>query len=302
MSWFWFSIIALLCWSGSDFFSKIGCRDASDKYSQYKMVTAVGVVMGIHAAIEIFVGGVEISWQVIWTYLPVSLLYIGSMTLGYVGLRYIELSISSPICNASGALVAIIAIISGTAGKMAIAQYIAIFLACAGVIGLGFVEANEDDDLRAARQEASNYKYAKSWLALALPIAYCILDAAGTFADDLVLETLNEDSANVAYELTFLVAGIVSFIYTVIIKKQKLLPKAEGPKYIGAAFETAGQLAYIYALASGESALAAPIIASYCMASVLWSRLFLKEKLSWKHYLMIGFVVAGIVILGIYDI
>jgi len=301
MSWFWFSIIALLCWSGSDFFSKIGCRDAADKYSQYKMVTAVGVVMGIHAAIEIFVGGVEISWQVIWTYLPVSLLYIGSMTLGYVGLRYIELSISSPICNASGALVAIIAIVSGTAGKMAIAQYIAIFLACAGVIGLGFVEANEDDDLRAARQEASNYKYAKSWLALALPIAYCILDAAGTFADDLVLETLNEDSANVAYELTFLVAGIVSFIYTVVIKKQKLLPKAEGPKYIGAAFETAGQLAYIYALASGESALAAPIIASYCMASVLWSRLFLKEKLSWKHYTCILVTFAGILIMGIYD-
>ena len=301
MSWFWFSIIALLCWSGSDFFSKIGCRDASDKYSQYKMVTAVGVIMGIHAAFEIFVGGVEISWQVIWTYLPVSLLYIGSMTLGYVGLRYIELSISSPICNASGALVAIIAIVSGTAGKMAIAQYIAIFLACAGVIGLGFVEANEDDDLRAARQEASNYKYAKSWLALALPIAYCILDAAGTFADDLVLETLNEDSANVAYELTFLIAGIVSFVYTVIIKKQKLLPKAEGPKYVGAAFETAGQLAYIYALASGESALAAPIIASYCMVSVLWSRLFLKEKLSWKHYTCILVTFAGILIMGIYD-
>ena len=301
MSWFWLSIIALLCWSGSDFFSKIGCRDASDKYSQYKMVTAVGVIMGIHAAFEIFVGGVEISWQVIWTYLPVSLLYIGSMTLGYVGLRYIELSISSPICNASGALVAIIAIVSGTAGKMAVAQYIAIFLACAGVIGLGFVEANEDDELRAARQEASNYKYAKSWLALALPIAYCILDAAGTFADDLVLETLNEDSANVAYELTFLVAGIVSFVYTVIIKKQKLLPKAEGPKYVGAAFETAGQLAYIYALASGESALAAPIIASYCMVSVLWSRLFLKEKLSWKHYTCILVTFAGILIMGIYD-
>ncbi len=301
MSWFWFSIIALLCWSGSDFFSKIGCRDASDKYSQYKMVTAVGVIMGIHAAFEIFVGGVEISWQVIWTYLPVSLLYIGSMTLGYVGLRYIELSISSPICNASGALVAIIAIVSGTAEKMAAAQYIAIFLACAGVIGLGFVEANEDDELRAARQEASNYKYAKSWLALALPIAYCILDAAGTFADDLVLETLNEDSANVAYELTFLVAGIVSFIYTVVIKKQKLLPKAEGPKYVGAAFETAGQLAYIYALASGESALAAPIIASYCMVSVLWSRLFLKEKLSWKHYACILVTFAGILIMGIYD-
>ena len=301
MSWFWFSIIALLCWSGSDFFSKIGCRDSFDKYSQFKMVMAVGVVMGLHAAFEIFVGGVEISWQVIWTYLPVSLLYIGSMTLGYVGLRYIELSISSPICNASGALVAVIAIVTGTAGPMAAAQYLAIVLACAGVIGLGFVEANEDEELRAARQEASNYKYAKSWLALALPIAYCLLDAAGTFADDMVLETLNEDSANVAYELTFLVAGIVCFFYTIVIKKQKLIPRLEAPKYIGAVFETAGQLAYIYALASGESALAAPIIASYCMVSVLWSRLFLKEKLSWKHYTCIAVTFAGILIMGIYD-
>ena len=169
MSWFWFAIIALLCWSGSDFFSKIGCRDNRDKYSQFKMVMAVGVVMGIHAAYEIFVGGVDISWQVMWTYLPVSLLYIGSMTLGYVGLRYIELSISSPICNASGALVAVIAIISGTADPMEFPQYLAIALACVGVIGLGFVEAHEDDELRAARQEASNFKYAKSWLALALP-------------------------------------------------------------------------------------------------------------------------------------
>lgn len=301
MSWFWFSIIALLCWSGSDFFSKIGCRDPKDKYSQFKMVMAVGLVMGLHAAYEIFIGGTEISWNVIFTYLPVSLLYIGSMTLGYVGLRYIELSISSPICNASGALVAIIAILSGTAEVMEAPQYLAIALACAGVIGLGFVEANEDDDLRAARQEASNYKYAKSWLALALPIAYCILDAAGTFADDLVLETLNEDSANVAYELTFLAAGIVSFVYTVIVKKQPLVPRMEAPKYVGALFETAGQFAYIYALASGESALAAPIISSYCMASVLWSRLFLKEKLSWKHYACICVTFAGILIMGIYD-
>ena len=301
MSWFLFSIIALLCWSGSDFFSKLGCRDARDKYSHFKMVMAVGVVMGIHAAYEIFIGGVEISWNVLLTYLPVSLLYILSMAMGYIGLRYIELSISSPICNASGALVAVIAIISGTADPMSWPQYLAIALACAGVIGLGFVEASEDEELRAARQEASNFKYAKSWLALALPIAYCILDAAGTFADDLVLETLNEDSANVAYELTFLAAGIVSFVYTCIIKKQKLVPKMEAPKYIGAIFETIGQLFYIYALASGESALAAPIIASYCMVSVLWSRIFLKEKLSIKHYICIAVTFAGILIMGIYD-
>ena len=55
--WFWLSLIALLCWSGSDLFSKIGCRDEDDRLSHLKMVMAVGVVMGLHAAFEIFVGG-----------------------------------------------------------------------------------------------------------------------------------------------------------------------------------------------------------------------------------------------------
>lgn len=92
--WFIFSIIALLCWSGSDLFSKIGCRDSEDKYSHLKMVMAVGAVMGLHALYQIIFGGVEINGGIILTYLPVSILYILSMTIGYVGLRYIELSIS----------------------------------------------------------------------------------------------------------------------------------------------------------------------------------------------------------------
>ena len=300
--WFWLSIVALLFWSGSDLFSKIGCRDGSDKRAHLKMVIAVGAVMGLHALWEIFIGGVEINWQIIWTYLPVSALYILSMALGYLGLRYIELSISSPICNASGALVAVAALITGDERYPA-PVLIAIALVCVGVIGLGVVEQREDDALRRARQDAGNFRYAKSWLALALPIAYCLLDAAGTFADNLVLETLDEASANVAYELTFLFAGAVCFVYAVLIKKDRLLPKAELPKYVGAVCETVGQLAYIYAIADSEHlAMSAPIISAYCMASVVWSRIFLKEKLSRKHYLMIALVIVGIVIMGVYDV
>ena len=300
--WFWLSIVALLFWSGSDLFSKIGCRDGSDKRAHLKMVIAVGAVMGLHALWEIFIGGVEINWQIIWTYLPVSALYILSMALGYLGLRYIELSISSPICNASGALVAVAALITGDERYPA-PVLIAIALVCVGVIGLGVVEQRADDALRRARQDAGNFRYAKSWLALALPIAYCLLDAAGTFADNLVLETLDEASANVAYELTFLFAGAVCFVYAVLIKKDRLLPKAELPKYVGAVCETVGQLAYIYAIADSEHlAMSAPIISAYCMASVVWSRIFLKEKLSRKHYLMIALVIVGIVIMGVYDV
>ena len=301
--WFWLSLAALLCWSGSDLFSKIGCRDENDRYSHLKMVIAVGVVMGIHAEIEIFAGGVPINPQIILTYLPVSLLYISSMTLGYLGLRYIELSISSPICNSSGALVAVMTLLFVGGEDYSPLALFAILLVCVGAIGLGVVDATEDPELRAARQAEGNRKYAKSFLALALPVAYCLLDAAGTFADNRVLETLNEDSANVAYELTFLCAAVVCFIYVVLIKKEKLLPKMEAPKYIGAIFETAGQFAYIYAIADTQHlAMSAPIISSYCAASVVWSRLFLKEKLSWKHYAMIVVVVAGIAIMGVLDL
>lgn len=302
--WFWFAVIALLCWSGSDLFSKIGCQDEKDKYSHLKMVTAVGIVMGLHAAYEIFIGGVEINLEVILTYLPVSALYIVSMAVGYIGLRYIELSISSPICNSSGAIVAVLTIITvGIGDEVPPVALVAVALVCIGVIGLGFTEANEDEELRRARQDESNRHYAKSWIAIFIPIVYCLLDALGTFADSRVLELIDEDSANVAYELTFLAVGLVSLFYVTVVKKQRLVAKQEAPKYTGAIFETIGQFFYIYALADTEHvAFAAPIISSYCVASVVWGRIFLKEKLSKKHYLCILAVVIGIVIMGILDI
>lgn len=306
MNWFWFSILALVCWSGSDLFSKLGCCGEKDRTAHLKMVVAVGVVMGLHAAYMVFLRGVAISWDVIWTYLPVSLLYILSMALGYLGLRYIELSVSSPICNSSGAIVAALCLLTGALSELSRTERLtvigAIALICVGVVGLGVVEAREDETLRQRRQEKANRKYAKSWLALCLPIAYCLLDAAGTYADSLVLQHLNEDSANVAYELTFLAAGIGCLAY-LLIRRERFFVRQEAPKYLGACFETAGQLFYIYALADEEHvAISAPIISAYCAVSVLWGRIFLREKLSWKHYLMIALIFIGIIVLGVFDI
>lgn len=301
MNWFFLSIAALLCWSFSDLFSKIGCADLDDKTNAFKMVTAVGAVMGVHALYTIIFSGVDFTLQTIITYLPVSFFYISSMTVGYVGLRFIELSILSPICNSSGAVVSLLCIITGAV--LAKFQLAAVALVAAGVIGLGICEMTEGDDLRKARQSKSNYKYTKSFVALLLPVIYCLLDALGTFADGIILERLDEDAANTAYELTFLLCGIVSFIYIKFIKKSRFLPKKEAPKYIGAIFETAGQFAYVYAMADTKHvALTAPIVSAYCAVSVLWGRIFLKEKLSVKHYICIALTVAGIAILGFFDV
>lgn len=296
--WFWLALAALLFWSGSDLFSKIGSKP-EDKYSHLKMVMAVGVVMGLHAAYEVFIGGVSITLADFMTYLPVSILYILAMVMGYIGLRYIELSISSPICNSSGALAAFLCIFI-LKEEASLPLILAICIISAGVIGLGIVEMQEDEELRVKRQAMGNVKYSKSILAIMLPVLYCIIDAIGTVADSLVLEKLNESTANVAYELTFLVLGLLALFYVVVIKRDRLTVKAEGPKFIGAAFETAGQFAYIFAIGANAVA-AAPVISAYCALSVLWSRIFLKEKLSFKHYLMIAICIIGIVFLGIIE-
>lgn len=295
--WFWLAIAAMLCWSGSDLFSKVGSRP-DDKYSHWKMVMAVGLVMGVHALITI-VGGVRVTLSDIVNYLPASLLYIFSMLLGYIGLRYIELSISSPICNSSGAVAALMCFLF-LGQRLSGLQTVAVGLVCLGVVLLGFVEASEDQELKLERQKRENVTYTRSALALILPVAYCLLDALGTFADSFLLETMDEAVANTAYELTFLFMGVCAFVYVVLVRRQPLTVRREGPKAIAAVCETVGQFAYVYAIAANAIA-AAPIISSYCLASVLWSRIFLKEKLSWKHYACILIAAVGIVILGILD-
>lgn len=302
--WFVLSLVALLCWSGSDLFSKIGSKP-DDKYSQWKMVVAVGLVMGIHAAFEIFVNGVQINWAAILTYLPASALYISSMILGYIALRYIELSVSSPVCNSSGAIASLFMIIfffkmSGIETQSQLIGTIFGIIACGiGVVGLGFAEMGEDEEVKLKRQEKANVKYSKSWIAIVLPVLYCFIDAAGTIADTFILETLDENVANVAYELTFLACGGIAAIYVFAIKRDKPTVKREAPKLIGAVCETAGQFAYIMALAQ-NSVAAAPIVCCYCALSVVWGAIFLKERLSWKHYLTIAITIAGIVLLGVF--
>ena len=165
--WFLLSLAALLCWSGSDLFSKIGSKP-DDPYSHWKMVMAVGLVMGLHAAFELTVGGVRVSLADIWAYMPASAMYLLSMVLGYVGLRYIELSVSSPICNSSGAIAALLCFLFLQELPDTL-HWVGVACVAVGVVGLGFVEMHEDEAVRAARLDRGAIRYVRSWKALLLP-------------------------------------------------------------------------------------------------------------------------------------
>lgn len=317
-----FSILALLCWSGSDLFSKMGTRE-KDKNSHWKVVFAVGLIMGIHFFITLIGGaiidntvGVDALPKVVASlfntdfklmdfvyYLPVAGLYILAMVFGYIGLRYIELSISSPICNSSGALAFLLCLIFGifSTEDITVTTIVGIVMITVGIIALGFVEQREDEEVRKARQERANRKYAKSILAFLLPISYLIIDALGTVGDEFIFSDrspveISDYAANSAFELTFFVLAIFAFIWVKLVKKDNIF-KGNKHMFFGGFCETVGQIFYMAVMFSDFS-VGMVIISAYCAISVLWSRIFLKEKMSWKHYVVIALVIAGIVILG----
>ncbi len=313
------SILALLCWSGSDLFSKMGTRE-KDKNSHWKVVFAVGLIMGIHFFITLIGGAIidntvgvdavpKVLASLLYTdfklidfinYLPVAALYILAMVFGYIGLRYIELSISSPICNSSGALAFLLCVIFGifSTEDITTVTIIGIVMITVGIIALGFVEQHEDEEVRKARQERANRKYAKSILAFLLPISYLIIDALGTAGDELIFAKtdITDYAANSAFELTFFVLAVFAFIWLKLVKKDTVF-KGNKHLYFGGLCETVGQIFYMAVMFSDFS-VGMVIISAYCAISVLWSRIFLKEKMSWKHYAVIALVIAGIVILG----
>lgn len=296
--WFTFSLLTALAWGGSDLFSKMG-TNPKDKYSHWRMIIMVGLVMGIHGFLYMIIKKVDYDPINMLKYLPVAFLYILSMIFGYAGLRYIELSVSSPICNSSGAVTALLCffILKQT---MTALQLVAVVLICIGIILLSWLEKKKEDKARLLTGEQVQKKYQMGFLAILLPILYCIIDGLGTFADAIVLdekEYLSEIDANLSYEFTFFICAVGALIYITLIKKQKFNLWKERTKGMAAVCETAGQFTYVFAMAD-NAIVAAPMIASYSIFSVLLSRIFLKEKLNVKQYLVIAMVMVGIAILG----
>jgi drug/metabolite transporter (DMT)-like permease len=283
-----------LAWGGADLFYKKG-TDSKDKYSHIKIAIIVGLVMGVHATIYLLVKGLTIDPMDMIKYLPVSGLYILSMVIGYVGLRYLDLSISSPVQNASGVVVTILCVIFFRS-PVSTLEIISIVLITAGVIGIAVLDKGRVN----LKIGGPDRKYTISFFAIIFPLLYCLLDGLGTFADAIYLdelELIGEDAALIAYEYTFFIVAVVLWIF-LAIKKVPFKIYKEKDKGLAAVLETAGQFFYVFAMAA-NAVIAAPLIAAYSVFSVIFSRLFLKEKLKWSQYIVIAVVLAGITLMGV---
>ena len=318
--WFVFALIATLGWGFADLFYKKG-TDENDGHSHLKIAVWVGLVMGVASVIILLLPNsvpymektltVKSFFSDIIKYSPASLAYIISMVIGYAGLRYLEVSIISPIQNASGAFSAIAMtvffLIRGKIGNIG-EEYGALDFAgtafiVAGVIALGIVEKKLSDKEIAKSGEKVDKKYKIGALALFFPIAYCIFDTIGTAADGIILDGdtglgLSEADVLILYGLTFFAAGLICWLFMLIKNKKAYNPFKEKDKAVAALAEEFGQIFYVFAMARNP-VLAAPMIACYCIVSVILGRIVLKEKLTKSQYACVITVIAGIVLLGI---
>ena len=304
MNWLFFSIATALLWGVAELFYKKGAQP-DEKYSHLKICVWVGVVMGAHAIFTLLTQDINYNPVNLLRYLPVSLFYIVSMAFSYFGMRFLEESISDPIENTAGVIcVLLFAIFMGD--KFSALTWIAVAVIGVGVVGVSYVE-NRGETVRKKKLGKT-----LAIVSFCMPFVYALLDAFGTFLDDAfflvedmantplvdVTEETIEAVANTSYELTFALFALILFIF-MKAKKVKFGPvKQNKDKVLAAVFETAGQFTYVYAL-GGVDAVAAPILSSVCIVSLLLSRIFLKEKLSWKTYAFITVVIIGILLLAI---
>ena len=304
MSWLFFAIGTAILWGAAELFYKKGARP-DEKYSHLKICVWVGVVMGLHAVFTLLTQDIQYNPVNIIRYLPVSLFYIISMAFSYFGMRFLEESISDPIENTAGVIcVLLFALFMGD--EFHWLTWVAVAVIAVGVVGVSYLENKGENP----RKKVYGKKLAI--VAFCMPFVYAFLDAFGTFLDDAfflvedianapfvgVTEETIEAVANTSYELTFALFALGIFIFLKAKKVKFGAVPQHKDKILAAVFETAGQFTYVYAL-GGVDAVAAPILSSVCVVSLLLSRIFLKEKLSWKTYVFIAIVIIGILWLAV---
>ena len=304
MNWLFFSIATALLWGTAELFYKKGARP-DEKYSHLKICVWVGVVMGLHAIFTLLTQDINYNPLNIIRYLPVSLFYIISMAFSYFGMRFLEESISDPIENTAGVICTLLFVIF-LQEEISWLTWVAIGVITIGVLGVSFLE-NHGETTRKKKLGKT-----LAVVAFCMPFVYALLDAFGTFLDDAffliedvassplvdVTEDTIEAVANTSYELTFALFALGIFIFLKTKKVKFGSVPQHKDKILAAVFETAGQFTYVYAL-GGVDAIAAPILSSVCVVSLLLSRIFLKEKLSWKTYAFIAVVIVGILLLAV---
>ena len=314
MAWLLITLLATVSWGFTDLFSKMSVDD-NDKDFYIKLTIWTGLATGVLFILilpfsESKMPVVEIAAKYV-VFIPTTLLYILSIILGFVGLRYLELSVFSPIQNASGGMAMLMILayylysgrISDVSEAISPMDGLGVSLITAGILAIAVVQQHLSKREKEIKHENKKYRYGA--LALLFPLSFCLMDAVGMAMDNFVLNgTEDIDGIGaidylILYNFAFFTVAAILWVYLLIVRKKPYNPftKSEIIKAAAGIGELMGNVCYIFAMALNPL-FSAPIISSYCVVSVVLSRTVLKERLQLSQYICIGMVVAGIVVMA----
>ena len=316
MPWLILTLSCIILWGFTDILLKKSL-DYYDPLSQYKTFIWIGLV-AIPASVIMAICSDTLpdSIRIVAHnpyIIPVNIFYVVALFFGLLGAKHLDASVVSPLENIDGAITATILYffflltdrsditdsVSGVDIVGAVAITVGIVLLGIQEQRLSAQEMNLDEDKKKHRLGA---------LALFFPIVYNLADAVSMVATGIMVSGETElsipDIDYVFFEsFAFAVFALFVWLYLLIAKKYVYNPFKKTELYCcgAATCETLGTISFTFAVAISPI-LTAPITSSYCLVTIIFARIFLKERLTRKQYLSLAFLVAGIALLGVSEI
>lgn len=323
MNWFLLTVACIILWSVTDVLYKASSPH-NDPLSHYKTFVWVGIVMALAGCImstwsDTLLNSIKIVKDDLLYLIPLGLVYAAALFFGLLGKKHLAASVVSSLENIGGALVAVIIYYYYLLTGYILPDYqfgVVDFIATLSII-IGIILIGRDEQALLKQEvhlEDDQKKHRLGALALFFPIIYTLIDVfsvaeVGGVSGNSGITDASDELFIPAMDffifecVAIALVSVFVWLYLLIVKKHVYNPfqPEEFVRCSAATGETFGTMTFIFA-ASINPVLTAPITSFHCILTIVLARIFLKERLTKKQYISLGFVVLGIVMLGFADI
>lgn len=312
--WIIYAFISIAFYALAEVMQKKGAN-IEEEYSELKILVLCGIFSGVGALCIDCLSLKETSMTVLQilkahpTILLSSILYYLSLFLCFLAFKLIPVSIASPITCMDGVFTFIgIIILYLTIGKSDILgehitafRLVLVVLIFTGVFITTLIQSKKEDTEK--NKELAKGKFfirngCFAVIGVILTLLSAVFDACSSLTDIYFLGELPE-SFDYIYTHGMILAcfSLILYIILWIIEKKpyKIFARSEVPKILGAGFDSFGMVFYFVAVA-GNQIYTNVLVSSFCVFTVLLSRLILKEKIGKKQAICIGATIACIII------
>jgi len=315
--WIIVALISVMFYATAEVIQKKGSNE-DENFASLKLLIWFGIFSGITSMAVYFFGFKEtnITATEMLKTKPISILsplfYYISLLFCFLSFKFIPLSIASPITCIDGILtfVGVIVMFLFVGEKALIDESITplklllVVLVLVGIYACGIIQNKFDKGNALKIRSTSKIKNTCfAFLGIILAFISATFDASSSLTD---IYLLSDEFASFDY---IYLHGILVFAFTIpvyiilLIKNKKLynpFSKTEISKMLGAGFDNIGMIFYMIAV-SKNAIYTNVLISSFCVCTVILSKILLKEKTNKKLDVWIFFTIVCIIAFAIVD-